>query len=48
MMDFVLWFVEEFPAILLTPPISAFTALAILSWLTRIVFGLMGVISSDL
>lgn len=25
MQNFVLWFLQEFPAILLTPPISAFT-----------------------
>lgn len=32
MMNFVLWFVENFPGILLTPPISAFTGLALLGW----------------
>lgn len=32
MMDFILWFIENFPAILLTPPISAFTGLALLGW----------------
>ncbi len=30
MMEFVIWFIKEFPAILLTPPISAFTGLALL------------------
>lgn len=29
-MDFVLWFIQEFPAILLEPPISAFTGLCLL------------------
>lgn len=32
MMDFVLWIVDTFPSILLTPPISAFTGLALLGW----------------
>lgn len=32
MMNFILWFMEEFPAILLTPPISAFTGLVLLGW----------------
>ena len=30
MMDFVLWFIQEFPAVLLEPPISAFTGLCLL------------------
>lgn len=36
MMNFVLWFMEEFPAILLTPPISAFTGLLLLGWTSRL------------
>lgn len=32
MMNFIVWFIDEFPAILLTPPISAFTGLVILGW----------------
>lgn len=40
MMDFILWFVEKFPDILLTPPISMFTSLAILGWMTDILIRL--------
>lgn len=32
MMNFILWFIEKFPVILMTPPISAFTGLALLGW----------------
>lgn len=37
MMDFVFWFLNEFPNVLLTPPISAFTGIALLFWLTELV-----------
>lgn len=37
MMDFVVWFVDYMPIILLTPPISAFTGLAILGWTCSLV-----------
>lgn len=30
MMDFALWFLNQLPEFLLTPPISAFTGLAVL------------------
>ena len=36
--DFILWFLENFPVILMTPPISAFTGLALLGW-TAHLFG---------
>jgi hypothetical protein len=36
-MDFIQWFIDNFPAILMTPPISAFTGLALLGWLTHLV-----------
>lgn len=29
-MDFILWLIKEFPAVLLEPPISAFTGIALL------------------
>lgn len=32
MQDFVLWFIEVFPGVLLKPPFVAFTGLAFLSW----------------
>lgn len=32
MQDFVLWFIEVFPDVLLEPPFVAFTGLAFLSW----------------
>lgn len=35
--QFILWFLENFPTILLTPPISAFTGLALLGWTTRLI-----------
>lgn len=35
---FIIWFIERFPIILMTPPISAFTGLAILGW-TAHLFG---------
>lgn len=34
--QFILWFMETFPSILMTPPISAFTALAVLGWTARL------------
>lgn len=43
MKDFVMWFLSAFPSFLLTPPISAFTGLAILAWvwgLLRKIFNL--------
>lgn len=30
--QFIVWFVQNFPVILMTPPISAFTGLALLGW----------------
>lgn len=30
MMDFALWFLNQLPGFLMTPPISAFTGLAVL------------------
>ena len=35
--QFILWFLENFPIILLTPPISAFTGLAPLGWTTHLI-----------
>ena len=35
--QFILWFLENFPTILLTPPISAFTGLALLGWTTHLI-----------
>lgn len=35
-MDFINWFIEVFPNVLLTPPISAFTGLALMGWLTNL------------
>lgn len=35
--QFILWFLENFPDILLTPPISAFTGIALLCWTGRLV-----------
>lgn len=32
MQDFVLWFIEVFPDVLMTYPFVAFTGLAFLSW----------------
>lgn len=35
--EFILWFIENFPVILMTPPISAFTGLAVLGWTIHLV-----------
>lgn len=39
--QFILWFMEHFPTILMTPPISAFTGLALGAWSVRLVRRLM-------
>lgn len=41
MMDFTVWFVGQVPDFLMTPPISAFTGLAILFVVGRLVSRMM-------
>ena len=41
MKDFILWFLQEFPAVLLTPPISAFTGLLLLFFTCELVRRIM-------
>lgn len=41
MMAFVLWFVQEFPAILLQPPISAFVGMVLLLYIVRVISAMM-------
>lgn len=41
MKDFVIWFVEYFPQILLTPPISAFTGIVLLFFTAALVSRLL-------
>ncbi len=37
MKEFILWFVQTFPQVLLTPPISAFTGIMILFFLCSLI-----------
>lgn len=41
MMDFWVWFIGTLPDFLLTPPISAFTALFVLFAIGRVVYRMM-------
>ena len=41
MKDFVLWCLEEIPAVLLEPPISAFVGIALLVSILRVLYQMM-------
>jgi len=41
MKQFILWFVQQFPAILLEPPISAFVGLVILMYVVKVLWSMM-------
>lgn len=36
MKDFILWFIQEFPPVLLEPPISMFVGLVILMYIVKL------------
>lgn len=41
MKDFILWCLEEIPAVLMEPPISAFVGIALLSFILRVLYHMM-------
>lgn len=41
MKEFVLWFVQQFPAFLLEPPISAFVGLMVLMYVVKVIWSMM-------
>lgn len=43
MKDFCIWFIQEFPSVLLEPPISAFVGLALVAYCVKIIYQMFNI-----